>query len=471
MLVNNDWKIDSRVRREATALAAAGHRVDVIFRGGQVPGATDTSEGVTYHAVPQVSALHPWRQLLRRLMLHAGVVRAAWNAPGSRVEWLRGAGIALALLLPGLVLLALALLLLPLAVVGVLLVTLAGPRDARRRILYYTARALAPVGRRLNQLDTLEFLHYLDSIGVHGKAIGLGLAPTVVHSHDLTTLSTGYAIARRLGVPLLYDAHELETHTNYWTLAPLTKHWIAMYENILIRRTRAVITVCDSIADWLKENYAIERPTVVLNSPDLQPADDRPKRTVRDHLGLAPGTPLAVYVGSVTIDRGATHCVEAAALVPGLHFAFVGPRYSVTEGEIVECAERLGIRDRIHLVDPVPSREVTSFVSSADCSVIAIQNVCLSYYFCFPNKLLESVVSGVPVAVARLVELERFVGRFRVGVVMDEKDPASIADAIRQIVADPARFRPSTQTLQTIRDEYGWPAQKQRLGHLYSALA
>jgi len=69
-------------------------------------------------------------------------------------------------------------------------------------------------------------------------------------------------------------------------------------------------------------------------------------------------------------------------------------------------------------------------LGAADCSVIAIQNVCLSYYYCFPNKLFESVLAGLPVAVADLLELRRFVDQYGVGLVMDETDPKAIAGAI-----------------------------------------
>jgi glycosyltransferase involved in cell wall biosynthesis len=478
MLVNNDWKIDSRVRKEATALAAAGHEVHVIFRAGEQVDATEQSEGVTYHSVPMNSP-DPYKKQLRQLLrLHFGVVLSSWRAAGARRVGFKAAGVALAAVLAALAALALLLALAP--VLALALLVIFGLRKAGRpqpaeRLLALRDRVLARARGefevRAGRLYGQEWLHYMNRFGIDAQPIARAIAPTVVHSHDLSTLSTGYAVAREARCPLLYDAHELETHTNYWSLAAATKKWIAIYEAVLIRRTRAVVTVCDSIADWLKDNYGIHRPTVVLNSPDLQAVQRGPHRTVRDALGLSADTPLAVYVGSVTIDRGTTQCVQAAALVPGLHFAFVGPRYSVTEAEILATAEQLGIRDRVHLVDPVPSREVTTFVSSADCSVIAIQNVCLSYYFCFPNKLLESVVSGVPVAVGRLVELERFVNKFHVGEIMDETDPASIAQAIRKIVEQPARYRPSTQVLQVIRDEYGWQAQQRRLGTLYGALA
>lgn len=495
MLVNNDWKIDSRVTREAGSLAAAGYEVHVISRSDVPAHCKVESQGATFHSVPRAQSGTVFDRFLLLIRLHANVIFCAGaGMTEHRAVVFAAVRAVLKLLVSGLLLVVLA----PLLVPPVLVLLLArhwyrngtirqfvarlmpGAGMLARRGYRLTLGAIVQVGRkvyaaligRIYGILNSEYLLYLNEFGINSIALALSLKPDVVHAHDLVTLSSGFAIAKRHGCDLIYDAHELETHTNYWGLKDETRRWIEIYERILTRKTRAVVTVCDSIADWLRDNYSIPRPIVVLNSPDLdiQPEDAVPADNLRDVLKLAPATPLAVYVGSVTIDRGLVQCVQATALVPGLHFAFVGPRYSVTEQEIRDTAEALNITDRVHLVDPVPSRQVAGFVAVADCSVIAIQNVCLSYYFCFPNKLLESSITGVPVAVARLIELERFVEKYGVGVVMDETDPVAIAATIQQILADPGRYKPSAETLREIRTTYGWPTQQRRLLALYRSL-
>ncbi|MBS0274822.1 MAG: glycosyltransferase family 4 protein [Proteobacteria bacterium] len=313
---------------------------------------------------------------------------------------------------------------------------------------------------------------YLNQFAARATALGGTLNPDFVHAHDLVTLSCGYRLARLTGARLIYDAHELETHTNYWSLSDSHRRWIAFYEEALSRQTDAVITVCDSISDWLHSRYKIARPVVVHNSPDFSHAENTTpeKGTLRDALGLCKDTPLAIYVGSVTLDRGIEECVRAMQFAPNLHFAFVGPRYSETEKNIRQISDELGVRDRIHLVNPVPPAEVTQFISDADCSVVAIQNVCLSYYFCFPNKLLESVLAGIPVVVARLIELENFVRKFKVGLVADETDPKALARAMVEVIENKDKFRPDLETRSEILLQYGWETQRARLLELYHKL-
>jgi glycosyltransferase involved in cell wall biosynthesis len=295
----------------------------------------------------------------------------------------------------------------------------------------------------------------------------------VLHAHDLVTLPAAFVAARSSDRRYVYDAHELETHTNYWELNGWTRLWISQYERSLIQLADASITVCDSIADWLKEHYSIPRPIVVMNAPRLEipraPGAVTP-RNVRDELGLPPGTPLMLYVGSVTIDRGLELCVRALAHMRGVHFALVGPQYQPIVEKLQSIAAQNATTERLHIIAPVPSQSVVDYVRGADCSVVAIQNVCLSYYFCFPNKLLESVFAGVPVAVANLAELERFIRKYPVGKVMNERSPESIAEAVMSIIQGPQRFRPSVEQLRLIQAEYGWETQEARLRALYREL-
>ena len=133
-------------------------------------------------------------------------------------------------------------------------------------------------------------------------------------------------------------------------------------------------------------------------------------------------------------------------------------------------ADSAGVAERLHFVHPVPSEEVVGFLEDADASVIPIQNVCLSYAFCFPNKLLESVFAGVPVAVSDLVELRRFVTEHNVGVVMDERTAATIALALRELLDRRCEYAPSRAKVAELQRRYGWAVQEQRLQHLYASV-
>jgi glycosyltransferase involved in cell wall biosynthesis len=447
MLSQNESRHDSRVIREAEALARLGHDVTVVCRSNDGHAvAHEMVSGVNYAVVPRRDSVSA-SALLALFRAHALVLLFDVQGVGRRRPGLRGFRSSARLI--GL----LAALPVGAFVFGLLKLK----RGRASRVL-----------RRPRLADYLEALRYTNDFAAWCTDLVVALEPDVVHAHDLITLSGGAIAARSAGAQLVYDAHELETHTNYHSLSPTTKRWIADYEAALTTCCDAVVTVCDSIADWLADAYRIPRPIVVMNAPRRPHVAT--SRSVRRELDLPPTTSLVVYIGSVTVDRGLEKTVIAMKHLPEVHFATVGWRYAETENAMRRLAVEHGVADRLHFVDPVPTAEVVSFVSDADASVIAIQNVCLSYAFCFPNKLLESVFAGLPVAAANLVELRRFLEAHPVGLLMDETDPEAIAATLTELITRRKEFVPDERELEAIERTYGWDAQEARLGALYRQL-
>ncbi len=457
MLTQNHWRHDSRVVREAEAIESSGNDVTVVCRDG----ATRSEEvgGVRYLTVKRPDA-PPLRSLPMLFAVHIRVLLA--DVAGTT----RGPD-RLQRLLSGFEAAALLILALPATIACAL--GLVAVRTGLHSLLRRSERARR-AARPLRRLVTgmMQPWVYLNEYAGATRAYLRRVDPAVVHAHDLVTLSAGAAVSRSTGALLLYDSHELETKTNYWGLNALTRRELRRYERALTPSTAAVVTVCDSIADWLAQEYRLPRPVVVLNAPD--PAVAPAPGDVRQALNLPERAPLAVYVGSVTIDRGLENCVRALPHAPALHLATVGSRNAEMEQTLLTLAHNLGVTDRLHLVDPVAPDRVTHFISTATCSVIAIQNVCLSYAFCLPNKLLESVFAGLPVAVSDLPEMRRFVESVGCGVVMDERDPVAIAQALTTLSEEPERYWILGDRLREFKDEFGWPAQRAKLLNLYSTL-
>jgi glycosyltransferase involved in cell wall biosynthesis len=420
MLVSNPCTHDARVMREAEALASAGHEVRVLAKWAPGTKRDEVRHGVAYerHATTRMirkAARNPSFALDTQLS-NAPVTRATEPPPSFL-------------------------------------------RQHRSKLGALVQRAVQLAPRTGPML-------------VHHARLftrpGVVFKPDIVHAHDLVTLLAGHRIAQRTGARFIYDSHELETGRNA-TYIKLERRLRARYERYLISKTNAVITVSDSIADYLAALYEIPRPSVVLNAPSMTTVLSTSDH-VRQRLGFDATTPLAVYVGSVTTNRGIENCVRALAHAPSLHIAAVGPRAVPVAEALIREAIALGVQDRFHLIDPVPHEAVTGFIASADVSLILIQDTCLSYRFCFPNKLLESLLAGVPVLAASLVELERIVAKTSAGLVVDQTDPKAIAAGAMKVALNRSQYAPGADTIDFIRKTYAWEQQSKTLLGLYESL-
>lgn len=421
MLVDNSCVSDRRVMTSAEILAADGYDVTVVCRSAAtgLPGQTDARD-VRYHRVrrkpPTLSALAS--------RLRPRAVRLRRHATDSPAK--------------------------------------AGPNRGPRRRSFRVGWARILVRGLYWMIEPIDYLTAAYRSTVAAR-------PEVIHAHDLTTLPTAAAAARRCGARLVYDSHELETHRNV-AYPGLVRWWRATIERTLIARTHAVVTVSQSLGRHVAETYPIPEPTIVENVHRTDAALSPPQGDVRQAAQLDATADLAVYIGALVPNRGIEQTIRALTHDPALYLAVVGPDANGTAHHLRALADHLDVGERVSFHPPVPPQQVSAFVATASVSVIPIQNTCLSYDYCFPNKLMESVYAGLPMAVARLTELRRFVDRFGCGELMDEADPADIARALRQVCADRARYAPDAGKIAEIERQHGWAVQERRLRALYAEL-
>lgn len=455
MLVRNPVTIDTRVRKEAKALQEAGYDVHVL--GLRDPQRTmperEELDGIPVQRLdvrvrPGLVVLWHTNSLTQRRRRTENRV-ARWSTQNRFGT--AGAGPATPLVRKA---------------------RSAGVRLAQGHV---TARAKASVwtGAQLAKGRAAQGLvrQHIDFARAARPELAR-LRPDVVHAHDLDTLYAAVTYARWSGAKVVYDAHELERHRNAeWTAA---RHLIIdSLEKFGIRRADAVITVSEGIADWYAREYGTARPSVVLNSPPLSAAvvAGDPTEDLRGQLGLPADARVVAYVGKVTRGRGVETLVGALEhLGPDYHLVVLGPRESY-DAQIERLATTAGVRERLHLLPPVPSATVPRTIATADVSATPIENVCLSYDLALPNKLFDSLYAGVPVVVSDLTEMAAFVREHEIGEVRRQGDATDFASGIAAVVAQRPKGLADADRLRALREAVSWETQAARLREVYARLA
>lgn len=274
----------------------------------------------------------------------------------------------------------------------------------------------------------------------------LELEPDLVHCHDYHPMAAAAdyaALQARAGrrVPWVYDAHEFLPGQ---VLPDATWHrgWVAV-EKEFIGRADAVVTVIEEIAEKLRRRHRLrELPTVVRNAPlgRFVPLDPAVRRPLREECGLGEVTPLLVYVGGLTEARGILTMIEALRHLPEAHLAFVCLPDPTFIARMQQVASAHDVADRMHLVPYVPAESVSWYVSSASVGLSALVPSS-SHDAAVPTKLREYLHGRVPLVVSDLPAQAAFVRDHGLGETFTPGDPASLAAAVRTVLADRDSYR------------------------------
>lgn len=290
--------------------------------------------------------------------------------------------------------------------------------------------------------------------------------PDVVHAHDLPQLRAAAVVARRRRIPLIYDAHEL--YPEIMSLRPRLRRRLRRLERRLISGCDAVITVNPYLADEIARRYDIPPPTVILNA--AQPAaGDRGPDPLRESIGASAATPIVLYQGWLSHQRGLTALVDAFTHV-ALPARLVLLGYGDAGPDVAARAEALGVGDRVHVLPAVAQHELAAWTRTADVGVIPYPDVDLNHRFSSPNKLYEFIQAGVPVVANDLPYLRDVVAGEGIGFVADIADARAFGKAIETAISEKSR-QALVDRIRDVAPRYDWPSQEPALRELYARVA
>ncbi len=443
MLLSNPCVNDSRVLREARALAAAGYKVRIVATQAEgVPPAQDR-DGFRILRVPSEPRLSG---AVRRLLVRLSALRPR-AAPAGRAEPGAAGGPERE------------------SVLGQE-AWVAAAGDAPDRALLRDPRAAA-IRSWLRLHQTLAWWRF-------GRAAWevVRREPADVYvAHDLDTLPLGVLAKSRLGGRLVYDSHELYTEVSPAPPpSPLWRPRWRLAERLLIGRADAVITVCDGIAGELVDRYGIARPAVVRNIPELAEAPGGGEDGLRSRLDIRPDVPVALYLGGIQLNRRLEHYLDAVARLPDVVLVLLGPGDPSYVSHLRAYAEELGIAERVRIPGPVPPELVTAHARDADVGLIVLRRGSLSQWYTLPSKLFESIQAGLPVVTNDWPELRRVVEDYGVGVLCDSDEPAAIAAAVRTLLEDRERYERIRESARRASKELNWQRESKRLLEVIGAV-
>lgn len=222
-------------------------------------------------------------------------------------------------------------------------------------------------------------------------------------------------LARHFNKPLVITARgsDITLLPNYALPRRMIK-WAA-------RRADAVITVCNALRDEVVAlGVPAERVTSLRNGVDLQlfrPTERQPNSLF-----------TLLTVGHLVPVKAQELIVAALPLLPDVRLVVAGD--GPNRGMLEELARSLKVDGRVQFLGAVPQAQLREHYGAADALVLA------SSREGWANVLLESMACGTPVVASRVYGTPEVVAAPEAGVLMAERSPQGVADAVNALRAN-----------------------------------
>jgi len=284
----------------------------------------------------------------------------------------------------------------------------------------------------------------------------------IIHSNGVEDLLP--AIVLKLLHPrskLIYDAHELETERSGWT--NLNKRIAAWVESKWINKADVVFVVSGLIGQWYQDHYRLKNVNLVRNIAERTKGQVVATFDIRKRIQAAEGDLVFLYQGAFFEGRGLEALVAAFQDLPqSFHLVLLG--YGRLESSLKALAREVS---NIHILPPAHPNEILSYTAQADIGLCLIEDTCLSYRYCLPNKLFEYIQAGLPVLVSDLPELSAFVQQNQCGWQVACKSEALKAFVLN---LDKGKLAEVKSRIAQVADQNSWSLEKRVVERVYTEL-
>ncbi len=275
--------------------------------------------------------------------------------------------------------------------------------------------------------EAKDLTSFLKAMGVYVKSLALAQRArrekvTHLHAHWATFPTTAVRIlSRLLGIPYSFTGHAWDLYVKNPTLEKK------------IKDADFVVTCTEYNRRFLTSLSPKGEGGVFLNYHGV----DLEKFPKRDSAPQGE-EPLLLSVGRLVETKGFLTLLQSFSLLKERKIPFQsvivgeGPLHSLLEGEI-----RKRDLQEVHLAGSLSRNELYGYYKKASLLVVPSEVAPNGDRDGIPNVLTEAMAVGVPVIATEVSGIPEVVSSGSNGLLVPEKDPLSLAEAIASVLKDP----------------------------------
>ncbi|MBP7101984.1 MAG: glycosyltransferase [Bacteroidales bacterium] len=284
----------------------------------------------------------------------------------------------------------------------------------------------------------------------------------VLVANDLDTLLPNFLISKWRKKHLVYDSHEYFCGILEIKDRPIVrKIWLSI-EKLCFPKLKNVITVSQSIANQYENEYGV-KVHVVRNIPlSTKP----PIIQSRSRLALPENKIIVILQGNaIHRDRGGEEMIEAMQFLDNVCLLIVG------SGDVIpllkERTNELQLSEKVKFVGRVPADVLFNFTCLADIGIAFDKDVSMNHHFSLPNKIFDYIKAEIPYLCTNLPERKYITEKYKVGVVLENINPETIAHTIQTLISDASYYQQLKENCRKAALELTWENEEKVLKAVY----
>ena len=287
----------------------------------------------------------------------------------------------------------------------------------------------------------------------------------IYHANDLDTLLANYLAAIIRRKPIVYDSHEYFTGVPEIQNKKIVKKVWQTIEQFIFPKLKHIITVNQSIAQLYKEKYNKDL-RILRNVPNKV---ETLKLKSKSELNIAEDKDIIITQGSgININRGIEELVEAMQYLNNVCLIIIG------DGDVIPQLKKrvleLKLENSIIFKGRMPYHEMMQYTQHAKLGITIDKNTNTNYKYSLPNKLFDFIHAGIPILASKIIEVEKIINKYQIGLFINNHEPKHIANQIKYALDNKELISEWKSNTTLATKDLNWEIEENTLKDLYKKI-
>ena len=280
----------------------------------------------------------------------------------------------------------------------------------------------------------------------------------IILANDLDTLPACFFISRLKKLKLVYDSHELFSEGPELQGRTFVQRFWRKLEDYFLPRIKNSYTVSESIVDFYNDKYQ-NQMGLIRNIPlknDIAEVEE---------VSFPTQNKTILYQGVLNPGRGLKPMIKALHYIEDLDLIIIG--YGKVEEELKQFVLEENMQTRVHFLGRVAREKLFNYTQKATLGMVLEEPLGLSFTYALPNKLFDYIHAEIPIIAGKLPEVESIVNKYNVGVLVDDYQPETIANTIKELLSNNQLLAQIKTNQKEAKEILCWEKEQQKLDQYF----